>query len=252
MFGFSHFISRRTTRQGAREASDLCLDLEYQIEAATSERVAQLARGILTMQDGWETTLEREFAFLLQATKVRAAMRRARVGSLSAPHHESHLRFQVSSLFLWECHEYLTGDPAGRERLHLVTGTQTADRVRVLSRIEKVATEHQSAAYVKADPMATHKQLVALTERDGHDLLAVFHSHIMNGMDSTRPSETDIANQQRFAAIGWDAIGGIFSLDGYVRFYSTCRDFDLQVYGNRADVITRARRETIVKLTGPS
>jgi hypothetical protein len=118
--------------------------------------------------------------------------------------------------------------------------------------MEKVSLKEQSPSYVRADPAATHRQLVALTERDGHDLLAVFHSHITNGADSTQPSPTDIANQERFAAIGWDAIGGIFSLDGYVRFYSTCKDIDVQVYGNRAEILTVGRRETIVKLTVPS
>ena len=178
-------------------------------------------------------------------------MRRARTGSPLSSRPETHLSFQVSSLFLGESHQYLTGDPAGRERLHLVSGSITPEGRRILSRMEKVSVEQQSAAYIKADPTATHKQLVALTERDGHDLLAVFHSHIMHGMESTQPSATDIANQQRFAAIGWDAIGGIFSLDGYVRFYSTCKDFDLQVYGNRADIISVGRRETIVKLLLP-
>ena len=63
--------------------------------------------------------------------------------------------------------------------------------MRVLSRMEKITTEQQSAAYVKAHPMATHKQLVALTERDGHDLLAVFHSHLSS---PPRPSRTDVEN----------------------------------------------------------
>jgi len=252
MFGLTRASTRRSRRQGAADATALCVELEERIEAASRARIAQVAQAALALQEGWQTALERDFAFLLQVTAVRAAMRRARTGSLILPPAENLLRFQVSSLFLRECHEYLTADPVGRERLHLVSGTITPEGVRVLSRMEKVNVEHQSAAYVKADTMTTHKQLVALTERDGHALLAMFHSHIMRGAESTQPSDTDIANQERFAAIGWDAIGGIFSLDGYVRFYSTCKDIDIDLYGNRADMISAGPRETVVKLAiGP-
>ena len=246
MLGF-----RRLTSHWLRshDATSLCRELERRIETATCKRITEMARSILAMHDGWPTAIDNDFAFLVQATKVRAAIRRARAGSVMPLHYENHLRFQASSLFLSECHQYLTGDPAGRERLHLVSGSITPDGLRVISRMEKVTFEQQSAAYVKADPMATHNQLIELTERDGHDLLAVFHSHISNGADSTQPSQTDIANQQRFAAIGWDAIGGIFSLDGYVRFFSTCKDFDLRLYGNRAEIVSVGRRETIVKLS---
>jgi hypothetical protein len=77
----------------------------------------------------------------------------------------------------------------------------------------------------------------------------MFHSHIMHGAASTRPSGVDIANQQRFVAIGWtDVIGGIFSLDGYVRLFSTARDFSVSLYGNGADIKSDTPREKIIKL----
>ena len=66
--------------------------------------------------------------------------------------------------------------------------------------------------------------------------------------ESTQPSDTDVANQERFAAIGWDAIGGIFSLDGYVRFFGTGKNFDVELYGNGGVVVSTGPRETVIKL----
>jgi len=44
-------------------------------------------------------------------------------------------------------------------------------------------------------------------------------------------------------------IGGIFSLDGYVRLFSTAHDFALSLYGNGVDIVTDGPREKILKLT---
>ena len=113
-----------------------------------------------------------------------------------------------------------------------------------------VDTDEASPAYVRAAPQQTHKAIVQLIERDGHALHAMWHSHIMRGASSTRPSGVDIANQERFCAMGWDeVIGGIFSLDGYVRLFSTVRDFTVSLYGNGADLITDTARDKVIKLT---
>ena len=74
------------------------------------------------------------------------------------------------------------------------------------------------------------------------------HNHVMHGLDSTRPSNVDLANQDRFVKIGWDAIGGIFSIDGYARFFSTASDFDFSLFGAGAAIVSDAPRETIIKL----
>jgi len=248
MFGLARSSPARSSRQGAADAATLYKELDQRIADASHERMANMAQAVLMLPDGWQHALESHFAFLVHVSTLRAAMRRARHGSPIAAPDERRLRFYVSTLFLRECFHFLTGDPMRRERLHLVTGPTTPEGIHVPSCMIKVDLEQQSAAYVAADPLATHKQLVALTERDGHQLLMVFHSHIMHGAASTQPSQTDITTQQRFAAIGWDAVGGIFSLDGFIRFYSTCKDFSVELYGNGADIVSAAARETIVKL----
>ena len=182
-------------------------------------------------------------------TSIRHAIRFAR--DYATPRGQPHLRFQASALFLRDCHAYLASDPEGRERMHLVSGSISED-VRIMSRMIPVETDQASAAYVRAGP-STHQTIVELVERDAHELFAMFHSHIMQGLDSTRPSGIDIANQQRFVTIGWtDVLGGIFSLDGFIRLYSTCRDFNVALYGTGAEIVSVTPRQTIIKLQARS
>jgi hypothetical protein len=237
----------RPGKAGALEAKDFARELEERIDAVTRRRIAEIATTLEALEPGWQDRLENAATFVREAAVIRHATRTARIHGL--PRDEPALRFQASSLFLRDCHTLLTGDPDGHERLHLVSGT-VIDGVRVMSRIIKVDADEASAAYVRADAADTHRKIVQLVERDGHELHAMFHSHIMHGAASTRPSGIDLANQGRFVAIGWtDVIGGIMSLDGFIRLFSTARDFSLSLYGNGADLVTDAPREKIIKLT---
>ena len=235
------FRSRKPAQRGSAEANALSLQLEQHIADASRKRLASMAQTTLQLRDGWQISIEQDLSFIRQASIVREAMRAARTNTSVAIASEVPLRFQVSCLFLEDCRKYLTGDPDGNEQLHLVTGTITPEGVRVVERIEKVALDEQSPAYVKANPAVTHARLVNLTERDGHALLALFHSHISEGLDGTKPSATDIANQERFVQIGWDAIGGIFSLDGYVRFSARARTFVLPSMATVARIVAPVR-----------
>jgi hypothetical protein len=141
------------------------------------------------------------------------------------------LRFQISSLFLKECWEYLIRDPGKNERLHLVTGTITEDGTRVLSRMETVRYGKQSAAYVCADGVDAHQKIISLAEDHGHLVLGMFHSHMSRGAGSSSPSSVDTAFLERMGQVGCDCLGGIFTMDGHVRFYMLEKEFDIQVYG---------------------
>jgi hypothetical protein len=196
---------------------------------------------------GWQDKLDNDASFILQAARLHHAIQGVTRHDTTPENHE--LRFQASSLFLRDCHHQLTSDPNGHERLVVVTGTISQEGVRILSRLLALDTENASAAYVRANPQTTHAAIVELVERDGHQPLGMWHSHIMRGANSTRPSSVDIANQDRFCAIGWDeVIGGIFSLDGFFRAYSTAHDFAFEVYGKGAEIVSQAPRETIIKL----
>jgi hypothetical protein len=209
--------------------------------------MTDMARTFERLDPGWQERLQNGATFVLEAASIRHAIRTAcDYGVIPQP---IPLRFQASTLFIRDSHALLTGDPQGHERLHLVSGTVSEDGVRVLSRIVQVDTDQASAAYVRADARSTHNKIVELVERDGHQLMGMWHSHIMHGAHSTRPSGVDLANQQRFVDIGWDeVIGGIFSLDGYVRLFSTAHDFSITLYGNGVDIQSDGPREKILKL----
>ena len=249
MLGFFRTSHRPASRRGAKDAQTLADELEARIDSAIRERLVGMGQLVAALPAGWEYQSHHAFAFITHAARLRAGIRRARHEPTHASTPPSELLyFCISTAFLrYECFPFLTGDELRREVLHLVTGPITPQGVRVPSRIEKVTMHAQSAGYAAADPLNTHKQLVDL-ERDGHSLLCCFHSHISHGLDSTRPSQTDLTTQDRFAAIGWQAIGGIFSLDGFVRLFSTGDDFVVELYGNGAQIVSATRRETIIKL----
>ena len=142
--------------------------------------------------------------------------------------------FQASTLFLGECWRHLTSDPALNERLHLVTGTVTRHGVMVLSRMEQMGLEEQTPVYVSANEQECHDKMLELDLNHGHKTHAMFHSHISRGAPSTWPSTTDRDNQKRYEKAGLIAVGGIFSLDGYMRFFTNSIPFDIEVYGRGA------------------
>ncbi len=239
---------RPPARQGSKEAQAQFEQIAEQLKRASLHRSDAIAQAIRKLPDDSEATIERDIAFILETNAMRRAIQRARRRSHVDVSSDDRLRFQVSTLFLKECWEYLSGDTEGRERMHLVSGTITPDGLRVLSRLEKVAYESQSAGFVSADRKATHNQIVALTEHSGHELLGMFHAHKSVGAKSTIPSQIDIQNQERFVKIGWEAIGGIFSDDGYARFFSTWKDIEFLIYGHGAELVSDKPREKIFKL----
>lgn len=218
------------------------------------ERLKALFKTTAQLGENWEANTHRDVAFIVQLGKAREALRKTiseseKVQSLvpRAPHGE---RYQISSLFLGECWKYLSSDPSRFERLHLVTGTVTADETKVLSRMEHVKLAQQSTAYIRADDADAHLKIVELSEKHGHQLLAVFHSHVSRGAASSHPSGIDTAFQNRLAKLGCPAIGGIFSLDGYVRFFSTWRDFEIEVYGKGVEKIHDEPKQKVFQILG--
>lgn len=162
------------------------------------------------------------------------------------------LDFLISSIFLRQAFTYLTGDPKKRERMTLVSGPVAKNGTVVLASMHKVQTSQQSAAYVQADPAATARQIDNLVSNDQHQLWGMFHSHILYGKNSTQPSQTDINHQNRLVKFSMpDTLGGIFSLDGWCRIFSTAKSFSLTTYGGGVEMIENNPREKILKISLP-
>ncbi len=229
------------------EAGNVIAETDGMLAQRSQERIEDASRKVSELEADWEQVLDGNADFVRDIGHARERLLDISRKEIPNPGTDD-LRFQMSTLFMIECWEYLTGDPSRSERLHLVTGTEAPDGLRTLSRMEQLKLSDQSPAYVRADRDDTHLRLVNLTETHGHPVLAMFHSHMSRGPRSTSPSETDLSNQRRFEKLGCEAIGGIFSLDGYARFFSTMKPFELLVFGKGAECISDNPMEKVIKL----
>ncbi len=203
------------------------------------------------LDDDWERKINQEVSTIIGLNRGRVALT-AVISTLKeeppVKGPASHLqRYQISSLHLKDWHKDLISDPHGFERLKLVYGTVTEDGIIVLSRIETVKLESQSPAYVQANKEDSHKKIVSFSEDYGHMLLGMFHSHTAKGAAATSPSSIDIKNLERKDAIGIDCLGGIFSLDGYVRFFSL-KEFEIDIYGKGVEPVESKSTYKVFKI----
>lgn len=137
------------------------------------------------------------------------------------------LTYLFSSFFLRECLSRLT--PGDDEELGVVTGVRVGDLC-VPHLLLPLEYEFSSPCGCAAKMSSSHACLREVGE-EGHTLLAMFHSHPGTGQGSVRESATDIATQDRFERAGYQAITGIFSRDGHIRFFTNKLRFHVQVYG---------------------
>ena len=143
--------------------------------------------------------------------------------------------FVTSSIFLQDCFGLLTGTP--EENLHAVTGL-VLGRVRILQRIVPLQLSLQSVAGATADNESLAAELIRLNEF-GMLPLAYFHSHPSSGVSATMPSGTDRRTQTTMETSGAKIIGGIFSRDGFVRFYANGFAPQVRVTGKRVKEIDK-------------
>lgn len=147
---------------------------------------------------------------------------------------ETQAAHAVGSWFLTECFGYLVRkDP---EDMVYVTGIQ-AQGLLTLERMVTFRLKEQTVVHVAGDVRSSHQALVTMDEVYGHYLHGWFHSHPGNGANATHPSGTDRDHQERLERGGYPAIGAIFARDGFVRFFSLKRPFEIMVYGKGVERI---------------
>ncbi len=139
--------------------------------------------------------------------------------------------YVVGSLFLRECSHLLSQERSkkDKESLYYITGVELEETL-ILDRVFAPQLSKQSGFYVLADQTSSQKILSEL-DNYGHGLYAWFHNHTAEGEAATKPSPTDMKTQERLERGGYKAIGGIFSEDGFLRFFSTTNDFKILVFG---------------------
>lgn len=135
----------------------------------------------------------------------------------------------INSLMLHDCFKQLM--KTKEESLHVVTGSVIGN-IRSLERMVPLRLDWQSIAGASADNESIANEFIELYEF-GLRPLAYFHSHPGCGVGATRPSSTDRQTQSTMEQSGGDIIGGIFSRDGFVRFYANKAKPNVRVLGKK-------------------
>lgn len=143
--------------------------------------------------------------------------------------------FVISSLLLHDCFHLLTKTPD--EGLHAIAGYGVGN-TRTLERVIPVRLSRQSVAGAAAENGSLANELIRIHE---FGLLpqAYFHSHPGHGVSATHPSNTDRQTQATMERSGSGIIGGIFSRDGFVRFYANKGEPNIRVVGKRVREIRK-------------
>lgn len=134
--------------------------------------------------------------------------------------------FITDSLFLIECYQKLFSEKVERELF--LTGPNIG-RFNVLTKrlhIEQKGRKNK----VEDVPKSTLNQFRKL-DKLGMSILGAFHSH----PDSLRPrpSETDLAQFEKYEDHGLRTLGAIFTQNGLIRFFTKDLEFEILIAGEK-------------------
>jgi hypothetical protein len=136
--------------------------------------------------------------------------------------------YLISAAFLKSAYRALT--KTRDEDLVYATGPDDGERLCALTRMVTFDLAQKSVAYAEPEPTSQLRALLQLDENEER-LLATLHSHSGRGPERASPSTLDLSTQRGLEKNGYPAIGGVFSRDGYARFYSVNRPFRIVVSG---------------------
>jgi len=138
------------------------------------------------------------------------------------------LTYVVSARLLTESFHYLNKDKHN-ESLVDVSGIKL-ENIIFAERLEAIEHDSQNPGYAKSNLNSTFRTLMKI-DKFGGLLAGVFHIHPGIGPEANLPSGIDFHDQNRREQVGMKAIGGIFSRDGYVRFFSKNLKFSIKIIG---------------------
>ena len=135
--------------------------------------------------------------------------------------------YHLTPFFLRRCLAYLTADDM--EAMCYVSGVAEEGDY-FLSDIVEFEMAERSTVGVHGSSESLAQAVLKLSA-SGQFILGWLHSHPGAGPGATHPSGTDISMQKRMEKVGYPAIGGIFTRDGYVRFFADQREFSVKISG---------------------
>ena len=99
-----------------------------------------------------------------------------------------------------------------------------------IERLVPLKLDKSEVGYASADLASSSRVLIDL-EPYGTLLTAYFHAHPGSGPGANHPSGIDIGNHARLEQGDYKTVGGIFSRDGYLRFFSDKMNFNIAIAG---------------------
>jgi len=150
------------------------------------------------------------------------------LSALGMPDAAVHQRFVFSSAMLRESFRYCVSQP--EEGMHFILGIEH-EGILIGTHIVPFPYEYRSVAGAAGVHQHTHKICIQAHET-GHYAMALLHSHPGSGIDANHPSGTDRRTQGLWEH-GTRLLGGIWSRDGYLRWYTNDLAFTVDVEGNQ-------------------
>lgn len=152
--------------------------------------------------------------------------------------------YLLSALSILEAMKDLT--TTQDEDLRFATGLAVGPKRYAITTFCKFILKQRSVVGAEGDHESMTRLLIGLHNID-HKLLLTAHSHPGSGAGSTHPSSVDMDFHKRLEAGNYPAIGMIVNRQGYVRFFSYQRPFEVVVYGKGMEVVDE--HECVFKLS---
>ncbi|MGP8321429.1 MAG: hypothetical protein ACT6FE_03775 [Methanosarcinaceae archaeon] len=113
-----------------------------------------------------------------------------------------------------------------------------------IERLIELELDQSKFGYAKANDVFNLKTMIEL-EKYGTLLTCYFHAHPSSGINSNHPSDIDYSTQKRLESGNYKTIGGIFSRDGYLRFFTDKLEFKITILGKGVEHVSK----NVYKLT---
>lgn len=137
-----------------------------------------------------------------------------------------------SFLTLIETSEFCCADDD--EGVCVVAGRDVGD-VRVGTNVIPIECDHRNAVHASASRKEIARVAFELADA-GLSIVAIIHSHPGFGRDANLPSGDDMRTQMNWEA-NTKMVSGIWSRDGYLRFFTASKPLDVVVVGSSVQEI---------------
>lgn len=172
---------------------------------------------------------ERIFAELINLNKIGQTIEE--ISNRLSANMQSIPTYLFGSAILYEAYQKLGSIPT--ESILYASGNRFANCFAV-ERLIPLELEFSGYGGASANLSFSSKVLIEL-EKYGSLLCCYLHMHPGRGSQSNHPSSIDLSTQEKLETGNYPTIGGIFSRDGFLRFFSNKKPFNIVISGKEIE-----------------